>query len=140
MGELKSDVPFFSPRYIGHMTADTCLPALVAYLATMLYNPNNCSWEAAPVTSLLEVQVGRDLAKMVGFGHTPDELDRTWGHITSGGTLANLESLWVAKAVKFLPIAVRFAAEEAGLAGISAGARRQAAEPDERMGIVQSLA
>ncbi|MEW6351131.1 MAG: pyridoxal-dependent decarboxylase [Thermodesulfobacteriota bacterium] len=121
LGELKADVPVFSPRYIGHMVADTCLPAVVAYLATMLYNPNNCSWEAAPVTTLLEVQVGRDLAKMVGFGNSPDELDRTWGHITSGGTLANLESIWVAKAVKFLPIAVRFAAREAGLDDISAG-------------------
>jgi glutamate/tyrosine decarboxylase-like PLP-dependent enzyme len=122
LGELKSDVPVFSPRYIGHMTADTCLPAVVAYLATMLYNPNNCSWEAAPVTSLLEVQVGRDFAKMVGFGRTSEELDRTWGHITSGGTLANLESLWVAKAVKFLPLAIRFAAEEVGLEGILGGA------------------
>lgn len=119
LGELKSDVPFFSPRYIGHMTADNCLPAVVAHIATMLYNPNNCSWEAAPVTSLLEVQVGRDLAKMVGFGCTPDELDRTWGHITSGGTVANLESLWVAKALKFLPVAVRFAAEEVELEGLS---------------------
>ncbi len=121
LGELKSDVPFFSPRYIGHMTADISLPALVAYFATMLYDPNNVSWEAAPVTTLLELQVGRDLAKMVGFGRTADELDLTWGHIASGGTLANLESTWVAKALKFLPVAVRFAAEELGLDRLSAG-------------------
>jgi glutamate/tyrosine decarboxylase-like PLP-dependent enzyme len=121
LGELKSDVPFFSPRYIGHMTADICLPALVAHIATMLYNPNNVSWEASPVTTLLEVQVGRDLSKMVGFGRTTEELDRTWGHITSGGTLANLESIWVAKAVKFLPVAVRFAAEELGAGRLFAG-------------------
>lgn len=121
LGELKSDVPFFSPRYIGHMTADICVPAVVAYFAAMLYDPNNVSWEASPVTTLLEVQAGRDLAKMVGFGRTEEELERTWGHITSGGTLANLESIWVAKTVKFLPIAVRFAAEELGLGRLSAG-------------------
>jgi glutamate/tyrosine decarboxylase-like PLP-dependent enzyme len=121
LGELKADVPFFSPRYIGHMTADNCLPAVVAYIATMLYNPNNVSWEAAPLTSLLEVQVGRDLAKMVGYGVAPAELEGTWGHITSGGTLANLESLWVAKAVKFLPVAVRFAAQDVGLEGLLHG-------------------
>lgn len=110
LGELKSDIPFYSPRYIGHMLADNSLPALVGYIAAMLYNPNNVSWEASPVTTLLEIQVGRELAGMLGFGTTPEELAATWGHITSGGTLANLESLWVAKAVKYLPIAVHQAA------------------------------
>ena len=57
-------------------------------------------------------------------------LDRTWGHITSGGTLANIESLWVAKAVRFLPIAVRFAAQEAGLEGLCA---RPGGKPLTRM-------
>ena len=121
LGELKSDIPFYSPRYIGHMTADTSLPALVGYIATMLYNPNNVSWEASPVTTLIEIEVGRELAKMLGFGHTPEELAATWGHISSGGTLANIESIWVAKAVKFLPIAVRQAAADLEVKGLTAG-------------------
>jgi hypothetical protein len=79
LGELKSDIPFFSPRYIGHMLADVSLPALVGYIATMLYNPNNISWEGSPVTTLLEIQVGRELAGMMGFGATPEELAATWG-------------------------------------------------------------
>jgi glutamate/tyrosine decarboxylase-like PLP-dependent enzyme/anti-sigma regulatory factor (Ser/Thr protein kinase) len=118
LGELKADIPFFSPRYIGHMLADISLPALIGYIATMLYNPNNISWEGSPVTTLLEIQVGRELAKMVGFGNTQDELASTWGHIASGGTLANLEAIWIAKAVKFLPIAVRNAAIDLGLTGL----------------------
>lgn len=121
LGELKSDIPFYSPRYIGHMTADTSLPALVGYFATMLYNPNNVSWEASPITTLLELEVGRALARMVGFGRTPEELARTWGHITSGGTLANIESIWVAKAVKFLPLAVRAAAIELDIGDLPFG-------------------
>lgn len=121
LGELKSDIPSFSPRYIGHMVADTSLPALVGYFATMLYNPNNVTWESSPVTTLLETQVGRELAGMLGFGATPEELATTWGHITSGGTLANLESLWVAKAVKFLPIAVQQAAVDLEVTGLTAG-------------------
>jgi glutamate/tyrosine decarboxylase-like PLP-dependent enzyme/anti-sigma regulatory factor (Ser/Thr protein kinase) len=121
LGELKAGIPFYSPRYIGHMLADVSLPALVGYIATMLYNPNNVSWEASPVTTLLEIEVGRDLAKMLGFGRTPDELAATWGHITSGGTLANIESIWVAKAVKFLPIAVRHAAADLGMTGLTVG-------------------
>lgn len=119
LGELKSDVPFYSPRYIGHMTADTSLPAMVGYFAAMLYNPNNVSWEASPITTLLELEVGRALAKMVGFGRTPDELANTWGHITSGGTLANIESIWVAKALKFLPIAVRDTAADLTVTGLT---------------------
>jgi glutamate/tyrosine decarboxylase-like PLP-dependent enzyme/anti-sigma regulatory factor (Ser/Thr protein kinase) len=121
LGELKAGIPFYSPRYIGHMLADISVPALVGYIATMLYNPNNVSWEASPVTTLLEVEVGRDLAKMLGFGRTPEELAATWGHITSGGTLANVESIWVAKAVKYLPIAVRHAAADLGVEGLSCG-------------------
>ncbi len=121
LGELKAGIPLYSPRYIGHMLADISLPALVGYIATMLYNPNNISWEASPVTTLLEVEVGRDLAKMVGFGRTAEELAATWGHITSGGTLANVESIWVAKAVKYLPIAVRHAAADLGVQGLVAG-------------------
>jgi glutamate/tyrosine decarboxylase-like PLP-dependent enzyme len=130
LGELKSDIPFFSPRYIGHMTADVSLPALIGYIATMLYNPNNVSWEASPITTLIEIELGRELAKMFGFGRTPEELAGTWGHITSGGTLANLESIWVAKAVKFLPVAVRQAAAALGVQGLTAGA---AGKPLEAM-------
>ncbi len=121
LGQLKSDIPFYSPRYIGHMTADTALPALVGYFATMLYDPNNVSWEASPITTLLELEVGRALARMVGFGSTPEELAKTWGHITSGGTLANIESIWVAKALKFLPLAVRAAAADLDVTGLAAG-------------------
>jgi glutamate/tyrosine decarboxylase-like PLP-dependent enzyme/anti-sigma regulatory factor (Ser/Thr protein kinase) len=121
LGELKSEVPFYSPRYIAHMLADISLPALVSYMATILYNPNNIAWEGSPVTTMIEIQVGRDLAGMLGFGSTPGELAGTWGHITSGGTLANLEALWIAKAVKFLPLAVRQAAVELEVTGLTAG-------------------
>jgi glutamate/tyrosine decarboxylase-like PLP-dependent enzyme/anti-sigma regulatory factor (Ser/Thr protein kinase) len=125
LGELKTGIPFYSPRYIGHMLADVSLPALVGYIATMLYNPNNVSWEASPVTTLLEVEVGRDLAKMLGFGRTSAELAATWGHVTSGGTLANIEALWVAKAVKYLAVAVRHAAADLGLEELTAGAEQK---------------
>lgn len=121
LGELKSDIPFYSPRYIGHMIADISLPALLGYIATILYNPNNCAWEGSPVTTMLEIQVGQDLAGMLGFGSTTEELARTWGHITSGGTLANMEGIWIAKAVKYLPIAICRAASELKITGLSAG-------------------
>lgn len=116
--ELKADVPFHSPRYLGHFLGDTALPALAASIATLLYNPNNVSWEVSPITTLLEVEVARELAAMVGFGRGAEELARTWGHVTSGGTVANIEALWAAKAARYLPLAVRAAALESGLSGL----------------------
>ncbi len=107
LGELKAGVPFFSPRYIGHMTSDLNMASLVGYFATMLYNPNNVAAEASPVTSRLELEVAADLARMVGY-----DPERHWGHLTSGGTVANFEALWVARSVKYLPLALRWAAEE----------------------------
>ena len=116
---LQAGVPFFSPRYIGHMNADLLMPAVVGYLATMLYNPNNVTRESSPVTTELELACGIQLAAMIGYignlaaameqfessGHTV--LPGVWGHLTSGGTAANIEAIWVARNLKYWPIAVR---------------------------------
>jgi glutamate/tyrosine decarboxylase-like PLP-dependent enzyme len=109
LAELKAGVPFFSPRYVGHMSSDLTMASLIGYFATMLYNPNNVAAEASPVTSRMELEVASQLAAMIGY-----PAERQWGHLTSGGTVANFEALWVARNVKYLPIAVRWAAEEAG--------------------------
>lgn len=107
LGQLKGGVPFFSPRYIGHMASDLTMAGLIGYFATMLYNPNNVAAEASPVTTRMELEVAEDLARMVGY-----DPKRQWGHLTSGGTVANFEALWVARSVKYLPVAVRWAAQE----------------------------
>jgi glutamate/tyrosine decarboxylase-like PLP-dependent enzyme len=114
LGELKAGVPFFSPRYIGHMSSDLTMASLIGYFATMLYNPNNVAAEASPVTTRMELEVAEQLARMIGYDPA-----RQWGHLTSGGTVANFEALWVARNVKYLPVAVRWAAEDAGLAGLT---------------------
>ncbi|HVH13071.1 MAG TPA: pyridoxal-dependent decarboxylase, partial [Longimicrobium sp.] len=114
LGELKAGVPFFSPRYIGHMTSDLTMASLIGYFATMLYNPNNVAAEASPVTTRMELEVAAQLARMIGY-----DPDAQWGHLTSGGTVANYEALWVARNVKYLPVAVRWAAEERGIHGLT---------------------
>jgi len=68
----------------------------------MLFNPNNVTAEAAPITVELELEVGRMVAAMLGFNP-----NRAWAHITSGGTVANLEALWVARTVQFVPLMVQ---------------------------------
>ncbi|MFH1941540.1 MAG: pyridoxal-dependent decarboxylase [bacterium] len=98
----KSSVPWFSPRYLGHMTADTLMAANLGYILTLLYNPNNCAYEASPITTSLEIEVGRQLACMLGYDPA-----RSWGHIASGGTVANYEGFWVARNVKSIPHAIK---------------------------------
>ncbi|MFO0599949.1 MAG: pyridoxal-dependent decarboxylase [Myxococcaceae bacterium] len=99
--QLKRSVPFFHPRYLGHMVSDLLLPGLVAQIMTTLYNPNNVVEDVAPVTVKLELEVGRQLATMLGLG------PKALGHLTSGGTIANDEGLWLARAVKLFPLAAK---------------------------------
>ena len=111
---LKKSVPFHSPRYLGHMVSDLLLPGLAAQMLTLPYNPNNVSEDAAPVTVDMEVQVGLQLACMVGYPHDPAEPACAFGHLTSGGTLANYQALRLALALKAFPVALR-AAQVPGL-------------------------
>lgn len=111
---LKGSVPFFHPRYLGHMVSDSLLPGLIAQLVTTLYNPNNVVEESAPVTVQLEREVVAQLARMLGYRTEPSAPPCAGGHLTSGGTVANIESLWLARAVKLYPLAARDACEALG--------------------------
>lgn len=109
LARLKQDVPFQSPRYAAHMVAEQTLPSIAAYLAALLYNPNNVSADAAPVTVRLELEAAGMIARMLG--HPADG----WAHLTGGGTIANLEALWIARSVRYLPLAVAEARASLGL-------------------------
>jgi glutamate/tyrosine decarboxylase-like PLP-dependent enzyme len=102
----KYSTPFFSMRYQGHMLWDTTLPAMLGYFSTMLHNPNNVTVQASTATTFLEMMVGDDLCKMVAFDKPGIE---PWGHITCDGSVANLEAMWSARELKFLPIGVKHA-------------------------------
>ena len=106
---LKKSVPFHSPRYMGHMVSDLLIPGLAAQMLTLPYNPNNVSEDAAPVTVDMEVQVGLQLARMLGYPDDPTRVDCAFGHLTSGGTLANYQALRLALALKAFPVALRAA-------------------------------
>lgn len=93
----KHSIPFWSARYSAHMTCDTSMPAILGYLMTMLFNPNNVAIEASPITTLLEMMVGEQLCTMLRYNLNPEHpegLPVAWGHITCDGTVANLESMW----------------------------------------------
>ncbi len=107
LAALKKSAPFFSARYQGHMIWDQTLPGMTGYFAAMLYNQNNVALEASPVTTVLEVEVSRDLCAM--FGYCPSGDVQPWGHLTCGGSTANIEALWAARNLKLYPIALRHA-------------------------------
>jgi len=98
----KSSMPWFSPRYLGHMNTDVLMSAAIGYIATILYNPNNCAYEGAPATTSLEIEVGQQLAGMMGY-----DPKIAWGHITSGGHVANFEGVWFMRNMKSIPLAVK---------------------------------
>ena len=109
--QLQGSVPLASYRNQSHMYWDITLPSVVGYFAAMLYNQNNVAAEASPVTTTLELLVGRDLCAMLGY-RRPSEEDIArgaicpWGHITCDGSVANGESMWAARNLKFLPLAL----------------------------------
>jgi len=85
---FESEVPKFSPRYVGHMFSEISLPALIGHIVTLLHNPNNISGESSRVGIKIEEEAVQSLLSMVGFSK-----ERSTGHFTSGGTVANLEAL-----------------------------------------------
>jgi glutamate/tyrosine decarboxylase-like PLP-dependent enzyme len=90
---LRDNYPFGHPDYAGQMLKPPHPVAVVGYLATMLVNPNNHALDGGPATAAMETEVVAQLAAMFGFPPAPGHL----GHLTSSGTIANLEALYVAR-------------------------------------------
>src|SRR3954471_21538893 len=88
---MAGSYPFHHPRYAGQMLKPPHPVAIAAYTAALHVNANNHALDGGPETSAMEVEVMAWLARMFGF---PRE---ALGHLTSSGTIANLEALWVAR-------------------------------------------
>jgi glutamate/tyrosine decarboxylase-like PLP-dependent enzyme len=122
LARLKRAAPLYSPRQVAHIVSDPSLPALVGYFAGLLYNQNNVVAEVSPETVRAEREYFKGLAQMLGYPSflpksLPGELrtnppDYSWGHLCSGGTVANLEALWIARNVRLYPLAIRLLAAE----------------------------
>ncbi len=87
---LRNNYPFFHPSYAGQMLKPAHPAAVVGYLTAMLINPNNHALDGGPATGQMEKEAVAELAGMFG-------LDPHLGHLTSSGTIANLEALFVAR-------------------------------------------
>jgi glutamate/tyrosine decarboxylase-like PLP-dependent enzyme len=89
-GRLRDNYPFFHPAYAGQMLKPPHPAAVAGYLTAMLINPNNHALDGGPATAQMEKEVVARLAEMFGL---PAHL----GHLTTSGTIANLEALFVAR-------------------------------------------
>ena len=90
-GETPGMYPFFHPRFAGQMLKPPHPVALAAYAAAARINPNNHALDGGPPTAAMEREAVSWLAAMLGFPETH------LGHLTGGGTVANLEALFVAR-------------------------------------------
>src|ERR1022692_2982851 len=87
---LRDNYPFFHPSYAGQMLKPPHPAAVLGYLTAMLVNPNNHALDGGPATARMEKEVVAQLAAMFG-------LATHLGHLTTSGTIANLEALYVAR-------------------------------------------
>ncbi len=87
---LRDNYPFFHPDYAGQMLKPPHPVALAAYLTAARINPNNHALDGGPATAALERECVAQIAQLFGYD------DGALGHLTSSGTIANLEALWVA--------------------------------------------
>jgi len=86
---LQNNYPYFHPLYAGQMLKPPHPVARIAYALAQWINPNNHALDGGRASSAMEKEAIVELARMFGW---PEHL----GHLTSGGTMANLEALWVA--------------------------------------------
>ncbi len=86
---LGNNYPYFHPLYAGQMLKPPHPLARAAYALAMKINPNNHSRDGGRASSEMEIEAVAEIAGMFG-------LTEFLGHLTSSGTMANLEALWVA--------------------------------------------
>ena len=86
---MGDNYPYFHPLYAGQMLKPPHPIARAAYALAMGINPNNHALDGGRASSRMEIEAVREIAAMFGW-------TEHLGHLTSGGTFANLEALWVA--------------------------------------------
>ena len=86
---MQDNYPYFHPQYAGQMLKPPHPVARLAYALSLWINPNNHAIDGGRASSALEKECVIELGAMFGWA-------KPLGHLTGGGTMANLEALWVA--------------------------------------------
>lgn len=86
---MHDNFPYYHPQYAGQMLKPPHPIARIAYAMSLWVNPNNHALDGGRASSAMEKECVIQLGEMFGW-------DGPLGHLTGGGTMANLEALWVA--------------------------------------------
>jgi glutamate/tyrosine decarboxylase-like PLP-dependent enzyme len=86
---MHDNYPYYHPQYAGQMLKPPHPIARIAYAMSLWVNPNNHALDGGRASSAMEKECIVELGEMFGW-------DAPLGHLTGGGTMANLEALWVA--------------------------------------------
>src|SRR6266852_4612315 len=86
---MRDNYPYFHPLYAGQMLKPPHAVARMAYALALWINPNNHALDGGRATSAMEKEAVAEIAGMYGWTNF-------LGHLCGGGTMANLEALWVA--------------------------------------------
>jgi tyrosine decarboxylase / aspartate 1-decarboxylase len=87
--KLHDNYPYFHPLYAGQMLKPPHPIARAAYALATWINPNNHALDGGRASSAMEKEAVAQIAVMFGW-------QQHLGHLCGGGTMANLEALWVA--------------------------------------------
>lgn len=88
--ELQNNYPYHHPFYLGQMMKPPHPIAQLAYTLAMSINPNNHALDGGKASSAMEKEAVQQIAAMFGWSNA-------LGHLCGGGTIANLEALWVSR-------------------------------------------
>ncbi|MDH3433690.1 MAG: aspartate aminotransferase family protein, partial [Gammaproteobacteria bacterium] len=86
---MQDNYPYHHPLYAGQMLKPPHAIARIAYALSLWVNPNNHALDGGRASSAMEKECIVELGAMFGW-------DAPLGHLTGGGTMANLEALWIA--------------------------------------------
>lgn len=86
---LHENYPYFHPLYAGQMLKPPHAIARLAATLALWINPNNHALDGGRASSAMEKEAVAEIGRLWGW-------DSLLGHLTSGGTMANLEALWIA--------------------------------------------
>ena len=86
--KMQENYPYFHPYYAGQMLKPPHPIARVAYMLSLWINPNNHALDGGLASSHFEKEAVAEIAKLFGW-------ESFLGHLTGGGTMANMEALWI---------------------------------------------
>ncbi|HNP66004.1 MAG TPA: aminotransferase class V-fold PLP-dependent enzyme [Woeseiaceae bacterium] len=86
---MRDNFPYYHPQYAGQMLKPPHPIARIAYALSLWINPNNHALDGGRASSAMEKECIAQIGAMFGW-------QAPLGHLTGGGTMANLEALWVA--------------------------------------------